>query len=187
MLTDAAFDGTRRPLVADFTFNGEVVRLINVHFTSRGGSDPLFGANQPPANEGDAARIAQGTAVANYVNDALATDPSLRLGVLGDFNGFYFEDGLQVIEAGGVMTNLYNLLAPEERYSYMFDGNLQALDAVAALHRRSRQFRPPRRERDGDRPLYLYDHRCCRPQQHGQRQRDRHGGARRRPRRCRPW
>lgn len=128
LLLDAAFNGSRRPLVADFTFNGEVVRLINVHFTSRGGSDPLFGAQQPPENAGDATRIAQGTAVANYVTDTLATDPSLRLGVLGDFNGFYFEDGLRVIEAGGVMTNLYNLLAPEERYSYMFDGNLQALD-----------------------------------------------------------
>jgi VCBS repeat-containing protein len=128
LIQDPAYNGTRKPLVADFTFNGETVRLINVHFTSRGGSDPLFGADQPPANEGEAARIAQGQAVAAYINSALATDPSLKLGVLGDFNGFYFEDGLRVIEGDGVMTNLYSLLPAEERYSYLFDGNLQALD-----------------------------------------------------------
>nr|WP_295370480.1 cadherin domain-containing protein [uncultured Sphingosinicella sp.] len=127
IIQDPAFNGTRKPLVADFLFNGETVRLVNVHFTSRGGSDPLWGSTQPPADAGDSARAAQGAAVDAYVTNALATDPSLNLGVLGDFNGFWFEDNVTQLE-GGVLTNLHRLLPEEERYSYLFDGNLQALD-----------------------------------------------------------
>ncbi|MEA3064850.1 MAG: uncharacterized protein QOJ27_1296 [Sphingomonadales bacterium] len=128
-LIDApAFNGSRKPLVADFTFNGETVRLVDVHFTSRLGSDPLEGSNQPPNDAGDGARTAQGAAVAAYVNNALATDPNLKLGVMGDFNGFYFEGGVGAIEASGLLTDLHRLNPVEERYSYIFDGNLQAID-----------------------------------------------------------
>ncbi|HEX8468866.1 MAG TPA: cadherin domain-containing protein [Allosphingosinicella sp.] len=122
-----AFAGSRRPLVADFLFNGETVRLINVHFTSRIGSDDLMGATQPPSDAGDSARTAQAAAVAAYVNNSLATNPALKLGVLGDFNGFYFEDAVGTIEATGLL-DLHRTLASEERYSYLFDGNLQAID-----------------------------------------------------------
>jgi predicted extracellular nuclease len=127
VINDPAFEGTRKPLVATFTFNGEEVTLINVHFTSRGGSQPLFGANQPPANGGEAARVAQSTAVAAYIEDRLAADPKLKLGVLGDFNGFYFEPVSDTIEAKG-LTNLHELNPVEERYTYLFEGNYQALD-----------------------------------------------------------
>jgi VCBS repeat-containing protein len=127
-LIDApAFNGSRKPLVADFSFNGQTVRLIDVHFTSRLGSDSLQGANQPANDAGDSARTAQGQAVAAYVSNALATDPSLKLGVMGDFNGFYFEGAVGAIEATG-LTDLHRLNPLEERYSYIFDGNLQAID-----------------------------------------------------------
>lgn len=127
LIEDPAYSGSRRPLVADFLFNGETVRLINVHFTSRLGSDDLMGATQPPSDAGDGSRTAQAAAVAAYVSNSLATDPSLKLGVLGDFNGFYFEDAVGTIEAVGLL-DLHRTLASEERYSYVFDGNLQAID-----------------------------------------------------------
>jgi hypothetical protein len=127
VINDPAYNGTRKPLVATFDFNGEQVTLINVHFTSRGGSDPLFGSEQPPANEGDAARTAQAAAVAAYFEDRLATNENLKLGVLGDFNGFYFEPVSDVIEAKG-LTNLHEINPLGERYSYLFEGNYQALD-----------------------------------------------------------
>jgi uncharacterized protein len=130
LVPGSAFNGTRSPLAASFTFNGETVTLINVHFTSRGGSDPLFGANQPPADAGDAARTAQASAVRAYVNDQLATNPDYHFGVLGDFNGFYFEDAIETITAGGVLTDLHSLLPSDERYSYMFEGNAQAIDHI---------------------------------------------------------
>jgi VCBS repeat-containing protein len=127
LIEDPAFAGSRRPLIADFTFNGETVRLINVHFTSRIGSDALMGANQPPSDAGDGARTQQAEAVSAYVNNSLATNPALKLGVLGDFNGFYFEEAIGTIEATGLL-DLHRLNAEEERYTYLFDGNLQAID-----------------------------------------------------------
>jgi uncharacterized protein len=130
LIEDPAYSGSRRPLVADFVFNGLTIELVNMHSTSRGGSDALFGANQPPNNAGDGARTAQATAARAYVNAALATNPALNIAVLGDFNGFYFETALQTLTAGGVLTNLNALLSVEERYSYLFEGNLQQIDNI---------------------------------------------------------
>ena len=130
LISGPAFNGSRQPLVGTFSFNGQEVTVINVHFTSRGGSDPLFGATQPPANAGEDKREAQGDAVRDYVDGLLATDPAANIIVAGDFNGFYFEDALESLEADGVLTNLHRTIAEAERYSYLFDGNLQALDNV---------------------------------------------------------
>jgi uncharacterized protein len=125
----SAFNGSRPPLSAQFTFNGETITAISVHSTSRGGSDPLFGSTQPPANAGEGARIAQSTAIRAYVDNLLSTDPDAYVAVMGDFNAFWFEDSLELIE-NGIMTNLHRLLGEEERYSYVFEGNAQTLDHI---------------------------------------------------------
>ncbi|CAA9518026.1 MAG: Alkaline phosphatase [uncultured Sphingomonas sp.] len=130
LLTDAAFNGSRKPLVATWSFNDQQFTTINVHFTSRGGSDPLMGDAQPPRNAGDAARAAQAGAVNDYVSDILARDASQQFVLLGDWNGFYFEEAQTQLTEGGVFTNLATLLPEEERYSYLFDGNAQLLDNV---------------------------------------------------------
>ena len=130
LIDDPAYNGTRAPLVASWGFGGETLTTINVHFTSRGGSDALWGDTQPPANAGEGRRIDQAEAIKAYVNDQLATDPSLNIAVLGDFNGFYFEDEQQVLTGDGVFTNLNQLLPEEERYSYLFEGNAQQLDNI---------------------------------------------------------
>jgi predicted extracellular nuclease len=129
IIDDSAFSGSRRPLVADFLFNGKKIELIDVHFTSRLGSTELQGSTQPPIDAGDNSRTAQGRAVAAYISTALATDPALKLGVMGDFNGFYFEGAVGAIEAKG-LTDLHRTLPSEERYSYLFDGNSQAIDHI---------------------------------------------------------
>jgi predicted extracellular nuclease len=128
LVSDPAFNGTRKPLVATWDFQGQQLTTINVHFTSRGGSDPLWGSTQPPADAGDAARIAQAAAVGNYVNNHLADDPALNFMILGDWNGFYFETAQTQLTDGGVFTNLSTLLDAAERYSYVFEGNSQLLD-----------------------------------------------------------
>lgn len=130
LIDGPTYSGTRRPLVAQFEFNGEIVTTINVHFTSRLGSEPLWGSSQPPADAGDGARTAQAAGVLQYVNDKLATDPSLHFAVMGDFNGFYFEGFQQQLTSGGVFTNLADLLPEEERYSYIFNGNSQLIDNI---------------------------------------------------------
>ncbi|MES3101643.1 Calx-beta domain-containing protein [Sphingomonas faeni] len=128
-----AYAGTRKPAVADFVFNGQVFTAIDMHSTSRGGSDALYGANQPPNNAGDAARTAQATAAKAYVDTILARDPSHQFVVNGDFNGFYYETALQTLAPvgnTGALSNLIYKLPVEERYTYYFDGYYQSFDNI---------------------------------------------------------
>jgi len=127
-ITATAFNGTRQPLVGTFAFNGEEVSVINVHLTARLGSQPLTGATQPPANGGEGAREAQTAAVRDYVEAVISEESDANIIVAGDFNAFYFEEALTQLETGGVLTNLLRTLPEEDRYSYQFGGNLQALD-----------------------------------------------------------
>lgn len=133
LIDGAAYTGTRKPLVAQFAFAGQTITTINVHFTSRLGSDPLWGGSQPPSDAGDSARTAQAAGVKAYVQEHLADDPALNIAVLGDWNGFYFEQAQTQLTdpgQGGVFTNLASLLPEEERYSYMFNGNAQLIDNI---------------------------------------------------------
>ncbi|WP_273453813.1 lamin tail domain-containing protein, partial [Nevskia ramosa] len=45
--TDSAWNSSRKPLAVTYDFNGRRVVIINVHFNSKGGDQPLFGVNQP--------------------------------------------------------------------------------------------------------------------------------------------
>lgn len=133
LIEGTPYNNSRSPLVAQFSFGGETITAINVHFTSRGGSDPLWGNDQPADNAGEAGRAAQAAGVKDYVATLLADDPSLNISILGDWNGFYFEGAQTQLTdpaQGGVFTNLNSLLPEEERYSYLFEGNAQQLDNI---------------------------------------------------------
>ncbi|MCM2335707.1 MAG: hypothetical protein NDI66_02865, partial [Pseudomonas sp.] len=97
-------------------------------------------------------RLRQAEFLAQYLQQRQAASTDTRLVVLGDFNAFGFNDGLvdpmnvvtgtptadaQTVVAGdGIdyvdpdLVNLDQTLPPEERYSFMFDGNAQTLDHV---------------------------------------------------------
>ena len=127
------FADSRLPLAADFAFGGETVTVVNNHFTSKGGSAPLFGAVQPPTNGGEEQRIAQAEAVKGFVDGLLASDPSANVVVLGDLNEFEFEEPILALEGGdGALRNLTETLPEDERYSYVFEGNSQSLDHILA-------------------------------------------------------
>ena len=130
LISDPAFGTIRSPLVAEWIVNGQSITTVNVHLTARSNSDPLWGSDQPPSNAGDGARTSQLAAVGEWINDQLATNPDLRLAVVGDFNGFYFEGSQTQLTDGGVLTNLATLLPEEERYSYIFEGNSQLIDNI---------------------------------------------------------
>ena len=49
--------------------------------------------------------------------------------LLGDLNDFEFSDTVHILE-GFQMLDLMRLLPRNERYSYVFDGNSQALDHI---------------------------------------------------------
>lgn len=126
---DAAWTNTRKPLVGEFTFNGQKLFVIGNHFSSKGGDQPLFGRNQPPVLGSETRRIQQAQIVNNFVDAILAADANANIVVLGDFNDFEFSTALTSLK-GGVLTALIETLPAEERYSYVFDGNSQTLDHI---------------------------------------------------------
>ena len=130
-----AFEGARLPLVATFEFIGEEVTVVNNHFSSKGGSAPILGVEQDFADRQEDVdvngsldeRQAQSEAVAGFVEDALTADPNANVVVVGDFNEFEFVSPLTGLEEAG-LTNLTNTLDEDERYTFNFQGNSQALD-----------------------------------------------------------
>ncbi|MBF6024970.1 Calx-beta domain-containing protein [Lysobacter niastensis] len=97
-------------------------------------------------------RQRQAEYLATVIDGMQKSSPQTRLVVLGDFNAFAFNDGL--VDAMNVVTgtptpdeqtvvpgdgadlletdlvNLGELASPQERYSFVFDGNAQTLDHV---------------------------------------------------------
>ncbi|NER79270.1 MAG: hypothetical protein F6K42_06740, partial [Leptolyngbya sp. SIO1D8] len=132
-----AFDGARLPLVATFEFNGEEVTVVNNHFSSKGGSAPILGIEQPfderqedvSVNGSLDERQAQSAAVQSFVTDILNTDSNANVVVLGDLNEFEFVSPVTDLENAG-LTNLSNTLPEDERYSFIFQGNSQKLDHI---------------------------------------------------------
>lgn len=128
------FYNSRLPLVGNFRSrqtNGEV-QLVNVHFSSKGGSAPIFGTKQPfsmlqddPEVNGSVDdRLEQANAVASYLANSAATN---RV-ILGDCNEFQFNGPVQAM--GNGFTIMMNTLPSNMRYSFIFEGNAQALDQV---------------------------------------------------------
>lgn len=127
-----AFAFSRKPLVASFDFYGTQITLINNHFTSKGGSTQLFGSIQPPINGNVDKRTDQAVIVSDHVLALLGSNPDANIIVLGDLNEFEFNQPLQVLEGqpAQVLTNLTKSLDANERFSFVFKGNSQALDHV---------------------------------------------------------
>jgi endonuclease/exonuclease/phosphatase family metal-dependent hydrolase len=132
-LTDSggAFDSSRKPLVGTFTYNGESVTLVGNHFNSKGGDAPLYGTTQPPVLVTEMQRLQQANVVKAYVQGLLASDPDANVIVLGDLNDFEFSAPLTVLE-GASLTSLIETLPADQRYTYNFEGNAQALDHIMA-------------------------------------------------------
>ena len=127
-----AFRDSRDPLEGVFQFRGQQVSIIGVHLSSRFGSTPVFGAVQPFVQAGEAARAAQVRALNQYAGRLLMTQPDARIIVLGDMNTFEYSNELAELLPGAVPV-LYSLIqrvAPDERYSYNYEGNSQTLDHV---------------------------------------------------------
>lgn len=127
-----AFEGARDPLVATFELADRRLTVVNVHFSSRAGSTPVFGAVHPIRQAGEAEREAQSRAVHAWVEARLEADPDARVAVVGDFNTFEFTDDLTRLLPGeggeAVLENLQRSVPADDRHTYVFEGNAQALD-----------------------------------------------------------
>ncbi|CAN5243115.1 hypothetical protein BH24PSE2_BH24PSE2_18770 [soil metagenome] len=132
-----AFAGSRKPLAAEFVFNGRRLIVVNVHFSSKRGSSPLFGRIQPPVDRNAERRAAQATEVAAFVRGVAGRADGMV--VLGDFNDFWFSPPLDLLRRSGGLVNLMSTLPEPERYTFIFEGNAQALDHVLVSPALARQ------------------------------------------------
>jgi predicted extracellular nuclease len=129
---NVAWSNSRKPLVATFDFNGRRVMVVVNHFNSKGGDAPLFGRIQPPPLSSEAQRLQQAAVEHAFIRAALVLDGDARIVTLGDFNDFEFSAPLRTLTGAAsgnpILTGLASLLPPQERYSYVFEGNSQELD-----------------------------------------------------------
>jgi uncharacterized protein len=134
----AAFVDTRKSLAAEFDVRGQTVFAIVNHFSSKGDDQPLFGPAQPPVRVSEVARHGQARVVNDFVDAILARDDKAQIVVLGDINDFEFSETTSILE-GGVLASLVKTLPPNERYTYVFEGNSQVLDQILLSDRLMQQ------------------------------------------------
>lgn len=163
--SSAAFDDSRKPLVGEYRYRGERVFVAAVHFSSKGGDDPLFGRWQQPVRSSEDARHDQAREVRAFADDLLAADPKAKLVVAGDVNDFEFSETsdilADIVEGSGskALTDLPRTLPESERWTYVYEGNSQVLDHIfvsptlATLDKKVGPFRPGK----GKRPAFTYD------------------------------
>ncbi|MHB0879738.1 S-layer homology domain-containing protein [Paenibacillus sp. SEL1] len=124
---NASFEDSRKPLAAEFEFEGQQVIVVANHFNSKGGDQAPFGGIQPPVRSSEIQRAKIATIVNGFVKSVLQVNPKANIVVLGDLNDFQFSETLALLR-GQELTNLIDHLDEKERYSYIYEGNSQTLD-----------------------------------------------------------
>ncbi|OZS78326.1 hypothetical protein CF394_06085 [Tetzosporium hominis] len=128
-ILDLPQDNTRKPLAAEFMFNGEKVVVITAHLNSKSGDQGLFGKNQPPVLGSEAERIQLATMINDFIDRGLAKDPNLNVVVAGDMNDFEFTPALTALK-GDSLVNMIEQVPVEDRFTYYYQGNNQVLDHI---------------------------------------------------------
>ncbi|MGM0843728.1 MAG: cell wall-binding repeat-containing protein [Bacillota bacterium] len=127
--TDSAFEDSRKPLAAEFMFNGEKVIVVNNHMNSKGGDGALFGAEHPVVLGSEVQRMEQAAILNEFVNDIVTNVEDANVVMMGDLNDFEFSAPIKTLK-GDIMTNMMEKLPVEERYTYNYQGNSQILDHI---------------------------------------------------------
>lgn len=123
------FNGSRKPLLVQFSYAGPSLFVINSHLKSKSEDGPLYGEMQPPPLETLKQRIGQAQFIARIISQILATEPSAKIILLGDLNDFPWTEPLQALE-GSSMQNLILKLPENERFTYSHSGMGQVLDHI---------------------------------------------------------
>jgi predicted extracellular nuclease len=125
---DPAWKRSRVSLVVELRWKGRTLFVINNHWSSKGGDDSLFGPVQPPVRHSEERRVPQAALVHDFVTELLGHDEQALVVVLGDFNDFGFSAAMQRLQRDGALTDLLLGLPALERWTYVYQGNAQALD-----------------------------------------------------------
>ncbi|MBM7706953.1 putative extracellular nuclease/endonuclease I [Chryseomicrobium aureum] len=128
-ILDLPQPNTRKPLAAEFMFNGEKVVVITAHLNSKGGDQGLFGKNQPPVLGSEPERIELAKMINSFIQKGLDKNPDLNVVVAGDMNDFEFTPALAALK-GDILVNMIEQVPVEDRFTYYYQGNNQVLDHI---------------------------------------------------------
>ncbi|MFC0360330.1 lamin tail domain-containing protein [Kytococcus schroeteri] len=149
----SAWENSRKPVVAEYSFQGRPVFVIGVHFSSKGGDDPIFGRWQQPVRSSETQRMEQAREVRGFVDSLLAKDAQANVIVAGDVNDFEFSPVADTLVGSGAtaLRDLPRELHPADRYTYTYQGNSQVLDHLLLSPGMTTAFQ-------GKRPVTAYRH-----------------------------
>jgi len=128
---NSAFVNSRKPIIAQFIFNGQDLYVIGTHFNSKSEDGPLYGDQQPPQRSSERQRVAQAKAVNGFVRDILEINPKALIVVVGDMNDFPWSASMKTLQSE-LLDNLVFSLPENQRFTYMHEGNGQTLDQILA-------------------------------------------------------
>jgi predicted extracellular nuclease len=130
---DPAFTESRKPVALELRFGDRPLFVVGVHFNSRLGDAPLFGRFQPPPRPTREQRQAQALVVASFVRQLLTIDAAARVVVTGDMNDDAESPVLTTLEDAG-LERTWGHVPVDDRYTYVFQGNSEAVDHVLVSH-----------------------------------------------------
>ena len=111
---------SRPPLLVELLVAERPFTIIINHFKSKRGGEA----------ETAAWRLAQANHVAELVGEILADDPTANVIVLGDFNDYEQSPPLLALAENDQLENVLLRLPDETRYSFVFGGVSQLIDAI---------------------------------------------------------
>lgn len=123
-----AFTDSRKPLAAEFRWQGRPLFAVAAHWSGTGLDDPLYGRRQPPRAPSAAQHRREADRIRAFVNEIRDVDPEAAVVVGGDFNTADFAPALRDLAAG--LVNPARRLPPWDRYTHIVDGNAVAADHI---------------------------------------------------------
>ena len=114
---------SRPPLLVKIEMQSETCAItlfvINNHFTSMSGGEL---ATEPR-------RIAQAAWNITILDEIRALDSQAYVAVIGDLNSYYNSPPIATLRQAGLQ-HVFDVLPPEERYTYIYQGESQTLDHI---------------------------------------------------------
>lgn len=132
------FRHSRKPLAALFDVGAEQLLIVGVHLVSKRGDDGISGARQPPRKRSSNRRAAQISWLGSLIARLAPCGSTTHVVLAGDMNeSAGSTQFLPLLDAGLIDTAA--LLAPGDRYTYVYQGNATQLDQIYVSARLGRR------------------------------------------------
>jgi hypothetical protein len=123
---------SRKPLAAQFSYQGQSLFVINNHLDAKLPDDADFGRYQRPVLWSEIQRTQQARVIHGFVTSIERADPKADVIVLGDMNDQGFSPTFQALEAGRALVDTEHSLPKAAQYDYVFDGDSEGLSGLLA-------------------------------------------------------